>query len=166
VKGLCVENVRKLEVDHESFDELKEAMDKHDTLLREALEKNEKSTTHDNRATFDDGNRGLQQVVNYGYGVYGCIHMGDCHDNIFLLLTTGQYEQTIAEFHHRIAIWILFDPKSQSYPLRILESGPRNIEGVPSWVPTWESKKWSGEDKIHGAPESEYDTLAQGTSMG
>jgi hypothetical protein len=77
-----------------------------------------------------------------------------------------QYEQTVAEFYHRVAILILFDPQPESYPLRILESGPSNIEGVPSWVPTWESKQWSGEDKNHGAPESEYDILAQGTSMG
>jgi hypothetical protein len=99
-------------------------------------------------------------------GVHGLLRMGDCHDNILFFTTRGQYEQTFPEFYHRVAIWILFDPQPQSYPLRILESGPSNIEGVPSWVPIWESKKWSGEDKNHGAPESQYDILVQGTSMG
>ena len=98
--------------------------------------------------------------------VYGFLRMGDCHDNILFLITRDRYGQSNARFYHRVAIWILFDPQPQSYPLRILESGPSSIEGVPSWVPTWESKKWSGEDKYHGAPESKYDTLAQGTSMG
>jgi hypothetical protein len=99
-------------------------------------------------------------------GVHGLLRMGDCHDNILFFITRGQYEQTFPEFYHRVAIWILFDPQPQSYPLRILESGPSNIEGVPSWVPIWESKKWSGEDKNQGAPESQYDILVQGTSMG
>jgi hypothetical protein len=99
-------------------------------------------------------------------GVHGFLHMGRCHDNILLYMTRDQHEQKFPEFFHRIAIWILFDPQPQSYPLRILESGPSNIEGVPSWVPIWESKKWSGEDKNHGAPESQYEILVQGTSMG
>jgi hypothetical protein len=99
-------------------------------------------------------------------GVDGFLRMGDCHDNILFFMTEDQYEQNLAEFYHQVAIWILFDPKPQSYPLRILESGPSNIEGIPSWVPTWESKKWSGQDKNHGAPESKYDILARGTSMG
>jgi hypothetical protein len=30
----------------------------------------------------------------------------------------------------------------------------------------WKSKKWSGENKTYGAPESRYDILAQGVSMG
>ncbi|EUC34831.1 hypothetical protein COCCADRAFT_80287, partial [Bipolaris zeicola 26-R-13] len=46
------------------------------------------------------------------------------------------------------------DRVNGSYPLRILESGPSNIEGIPSWVPLWESKTWIGEDKNRGAPES------------
>lgn len=99
-------------------------------------------------------------------GVHGFLHMGDCHDNILFFLTRYQKKQDCAEFFHRVAIWILFDPEPQSYPLRILESGPSNIEGIPSWVPMWESKKWSGENKANGAPESKYDILAQGTSMG
>jgi uncharacterized protein YdaT len=99
-------------------------------------------------------------------GVFGFLHMGDCHDNILFFMTRDQYKQEIGEFFHQVAIWILFDPEPQSYPLRILESGPSNIEGVPSWVPMWQSKKWSGEDKNHGAPESWYDILAQGTTMG
>jgi hypothetical protein len=99
-------------------------------------------------------------------GVYGFLRMGDCHDNILYFITRDQYEQTITHFYHRVAIWILFDPKPQSYSLRILESGPSNIEGIPSWVPIWESKKWIGEDKNQGAPESKYDILANGTSMG
>jgi hypothetical protein len=94
-------------------------------------------------------------------GVDGMLRMVNCHDNILLLMTRDQCKQNIAEFFHRIAIWILFDPQLQKYPLRILESGPSNIEGVPSWVPMWESKKWIGEDKNHGAPESKYDLLAQ-----
>jgi hypothetical protein len=40
------------------------------------------------------------------------------------------------------------------------------MEGVPSWVPMWESKRWTGEDKNHGTLESKYDLLAQGTAMG
>jgi hypothetical protein len=46
---------------------LREVIDKHDTLLREALEKNEKGTTHGKWAMFGDGNRELQQVANYGH---------------------------------------------------------------------------------------------------
>jgi hypothetical protein len=99
-------------------------------------------------------------------GVYGLLRMRDCHDNILVLLTSNQCKQNLAEYYHRVAVWILFDPQPQSYPLRILESGPSNIEGVPSWVPMWESKRWTGEGKNHGAPESKYDILAQGTSMG
>jgi hypothetical protein len=67
VKGLCVEEMRRLEAGHESLEGLREVIDKHDALLREALEKNEKGKTHDNRATFGDGNRGLQQVADYGH---------------------------------------------------------------------------------------------------
>jgi hypothetical protein len=59
-----VEEVRKLEVDHESFKEVREVIDKQDTFLRENLEKNEKGTTHDNQATFGDGNRGLQHCAS------------------------------------------------------------------------------------------------------
>jgi hypothetical protein len=105
----------------------------------------------------------LEDRIN---GVHGLLRMRDCHDNIFIFMIRDQNRQITAEFYHRVAVWILFDPQPQSYPLRILESGPSNIEGVPSWVPTWKSKQWSGEDKNHGAPESEYDILAQGTSMG
>lgn len=99
-------------------------------------------------------------------GVHGFLRMGDCHDNIFFFMTRAQGEQNLTEFYHRVAIWILFDPHPQSYPLRILESGPSNIEGVPSWVPMWESKQWTGEAKNDGAPETKYDILAQGNSMG
>jgi hypothetical protein len=96
-------------------------------------------------------------------GVVGMVRMVDCHDDIFILM---RRDQNLAEYYHRVAIWILFDPQLQSYPLRILESGPSNIEGVPSWVPMWESKRWIGEGKNQGAPESGYDILAQGTAMG
>lgn len=99
-------------------------------------------------------------------GVHGLVNMGRCHDNILLLMTQNQSHPTNADFFHLIAIWILFDPEPQSHPLRILESGPSSVEGLPSWVPTWESKQWSGEGRNNGAPESEYDILAQGTSMG
>jgi hypothetical protein len=99
-------------------------------------------------------------------GVYGLLRMGDCHDNILFIMARNQCKQNLTEYYHRVAVWILFDPQPQSYPLRILESGPSNIEGVPSWVPMWESKRWTGEGKNHGAPESKYDLLAQGTSMG
>lgn len=99
-------------------------------------------------------------------GVAGMLRMVNCHDNIFFLMTRDQCKQNVAEFFHRVAIWILFDPQHLTYPLRILESGPSNIEGLPSWVPIWESKKWIGEDKNHGAPESKYDLLARGTAIG
>ncbi|KAH4069868.1 hypothetical protein HBH70_076250 [Parastagonospora nodorum] len=103
-------------------------------------------------------------------GVHGFLRMCGCHDNIFFyiffLMARGKCEQSLAEYFHRVAIWILFDPQPESYPLRILESGPSNVEGLPSWVPMWESKKWIGRDKNHGAPESKYDILAQGTAMG
>jgi hypothetical protein len=112
------------------------------------------------------GNFGVSNPKDRINGVSGFLRMGDCHDNIFIFIRQDQDEQEIAEFYHRVAIWILFEPQPQSYPLRILESGPSNIEGIPSWVPMWESKKWSGENKNHGAPESKYDILAQGTSMG
>jgi hypothetical protein len=72
----------------------------------------------------------------------------------------------VAEFFHRVAIWVLFDPEPHSYLLRILQSGPSNVERVQSWVPMWDSKQWSEEVKNHGAPESEYDILTKGTSMG
>lgn len=43
LKELCEEEVRKLEEpDHESFKELRETINKHDVLLCEALENNEK----------------------------------------------------------------------------------------------------------------------------
>lgn len=100
------------------------------------------------------------------FGVYGMLRMTDCHANIFFLMTRDQRKQKPAEFYHRVAIWNLFDPHAQSYPLRILENGPSNIKGVPSWVPTWESKRWIGEHKNQGAPESKYDILARGTAMG
>ncbi|KAH6613034.1 hypothetical protein C7974DRAFT_405060 [Boeremia exigua] len=112
------------------------------------------------------GNFEVSNPEDWINGVHGFLHMGDCHDNILFLMTINLNEQNLAEFFHRVAIWILFDSEPQSYPLRILESGPSNIEGIPSWVPTWESKKWSGENKTYGAPESKYDILAQGTSMG
>ena len=112
------------------------------------------------------GNFEVSKPKDRIYGVYGFLRMGECHDNIFFFMTQVQGEQSLAEYFHRVAIWILFDPEPQSYPLRILESGPSDIEGVPSWVPMWESKKWTGEGKNHGAPETKYDILAQGTSMG
>ena len=102
-------------------------------------------------------------------GVYGLANMGRCHDNIIFFMMNyqkDQKDQKDAEFFHQIAVWILFDADPQSRPLRILESGPSNIEGVPTWVPMWESKQWSGDDNTNGAPESDYDILAQGTSMG
>jgi hypothetical protein len=99
-------------------------------------------------------------------GVFGRLNMGRCHDNILIFTMIDQDAHEDAVFFHQIAVWILFDPLPQSYPLRILESGPSNMEGIPSWVPMWESKQWIGESKNHGAPESDYDILAQGTSMG
>ncbi|CAN9210891.1 unnamed protein product [Alternaria alternata] len=101
------------------------------------------------------------------YGVFGLTNMGRCHDNILFMMTRFDFtKKDFLAFYHRIAIWILFEPKPESYPLRILESGPSNIKGIPSWVPMWTSKKWSGENKTHGAPESRYDILAQGVSRG
>jgi len=99
-------------------------------------------------------------------GLYGFVRMGDCHDNIFIFMMENQYEKDLAEHYHMVAIWLLFDPRPQSHPLRLLENGPSNIERVPSWVPMWESKKWIGESKNNGAPESKFDLLAQGTAMG
>jgi hypothetical protein len=64
--------------------------------------------------------------------VQGLLRIVNCHDNIFLLMTRDQCEQTLAKYYHQVAIWILFVPQPLSYPLRILESGPSNIEGVPS----------------------------------
>lgn len=97
-------------------------------------------------------------------GLFGFLYMGDYHDNIIFLMVRYQDEHTDAVFFHRVAIWILFDPRPQSYPLRILESGPSSIEEVPSWVPLWKSKKWIGEDKNRGAPKSKYNVLPQGTT--
>lgn len=113
------------------------------------------------------GNFEVTEPQDRIYGVDGFIRMGDCHDNIFFFMTKDEHNlKDHYTFFHRIAIWILFDARPQSYPLRILESGPNNIEGIPSWVPMWKSKKWSGENKTYGAPESRYDILAQGVSMG
>ena len=80
------------------------------------------------------------------------------------VMRANRWGQKDHEFFQIFAVWILHNDKPQSYPLRILESGPSNIEGVPSWVPMWRSRKWSGEDKTHGAPESKYEMLAQGVS--
>ncbi|KAH8624599.1 hypothetical protein IG631_20064 [Alternaria alternata] len=113
------------------------------------------------------GNFEVTEPQDRIYGVDGFTRMGDCHDNIFFLMTRDKHNlKDHYTFFHRITIWILFDARPQSYPLRILESGPNNIEGIPSWVPMWKSKKWSGENKTYGAPESRYDILAQGVSMG
>jgi hypothetical protein len=100
------------------------------------------------------------------HGVSGLLHPVD-NDTCFMFLTTcdvdgNRWVQKHHKFFHRVADWILFDDKPQSYPLRILESGPSNVRGVPSWVPMWTSKKWSGENKTHGAPESKYHMLTQG----
>ncbi|EAT79888.1 hypothetical protein SNOG_12590 [Parastagonospora nodorum SN15] len=47
------------------------------------------------------------------------------------------------------------DPKDRINGVHgFLQSGPSNVEGLPSWVPMWESKKWIGRDKNHGAPEN------------
>jgi hypothetical protein len=99
------------------------------------------------------------------YGVYGLLYVKQELYYDSLSLIRPRYEQTDHEFFHRVAVWILVSPQPQSYPLRILESGPSNIEGIPSWVPMWKSRKWSGDDKTHGAPESRYDILARGISI-
>jgi hypothetical protein len=112
------------------------------------------------------GNFEATDPMNRVNGVAGMLRMGNCHDNIFFLMTRDQCKRNVAEFFHRVAIWILFDPQLRTYPLRILESGPSNIEWIPSWVPMWEPKKWIGEDKNYGASESKYDLLAQGTTIG
>lgn len=98
-------------------------------------------------------------------GIWGFIRMYGFHANTLFLMMRVQCEQEHHEFFHQIAVWILFDPQPQSYPLRILESGPSNVKGVPSWVPMWTSKRWSGENKTYGAPQSKHDILAQGVSM-
>jgi hypothetical protein len=103
------------------------------------------------------------------HGVFGLLHPDD-GITCFMFLTTcdmdrNRWVQKHHEFFHRVAVWILFDDKPQSYPLQILESGPSNIEGVPSWVPMWESKKWCGENKTYGAPKSKHDIIAQGVTV-
>ncbi|RYN98107.1 hypothetical protein AA0120_g2721 [Alternaria tenuissima] len=99
-------------------------------------------------------------------GVHGLLfRTEDSHDNFLFSLIKEQREQEHYKFFHRIAIWILLEPRSHSYSLRILESGPSNVEGVPSWVPMWTSKKWNGESKLQGAPESRYTMLSKGVAM-
>lgn len=103
------------------------------------------------------------------HGVFGLLHPDD-NITCFMFLATcnidrNRWVQKHHEFFHRVAVWILFDDKPQSYPLQILESGPSKIKGVPSWVPMWESKKWCGENKAYGAPKSKHDIIAQGVPV-
>jgi hypothetical protein len=74
MRGLCKEEVSRLDAkDDEGLKALRKVIDEHDLLLREAIESNGKgmkvggeSATHDNRAIFGAGNKGMQQVANYG----------------------------------------------------------------------------------------------------
>ena len=139
----------------------------HDTFHKE-YEPSEKSSASQLLPYLScmSGNFEVSKPKDRVNGVYGKFRMYGPHDNILFFIIYDQQEQTDTVFFHQVAVWILFDAHPSSRPIRILESGPSDIQGIPSWVPMWESKQWSGEDKTDGAPGSDYDILAQGKSMG
>jgi len=74
MKALCKEEIGKISNNTEgSLKDLREVINKHDKLLCEAIESSGSDAkakwervAHDTRATFGEGNQGLQMAANYG----------------------------------------------------------------------------------------------------
>jgi hypothetical protein len=99
------------------------------------------------------------------YGLFGFLRMACHHDNL-LLIILKQHQGDAATLFHNISAWILRDSHVLSHPLQLLENGPGTTESVPSWVPTWKSKRWTGGNKNDGAPKSTFELSAQDRALG
>jgi len=50
------------------------------------------------------------------------------------------YKDSVEEVYRKTAIWMLEDMSSGPKPLSLLDHGPSDRSGQPTWVPSWESR--------------------------